>query len=148
MAANINPLYPLTFNTKSVTLSTANTARDGSGVLYLGFTASVNGSRLDRIIIYNTPSQVSGAASIVILFRIFISDTTGSNYKLYRECSISGALTNTVNGSNGPIVNLDISINLGILLSYGQQIAYTLSQINTTSPLLTNFCATSEGVNF
>lgn len=63
------------------TISTANTARDGTGTIGVVFTAGTNGSRIDRVVIKATGTTTAG------LVRLFIHD--GTSARLYREIGVS-----------------------------------------------------------
>lgn len=51
MAQNTSPIFVLTPNTATATISAANTSRDGTGALVLLFSGGTNGSRLDSILL-------------------------------------------------------------------------------------------------
>ena len=69
-----------------------NTARDGSGTegvnIFLAFTAGVNGSRVDRVIV-NAAGTL--AATTAGMARFFISGSDGTNKRLWREWQITAA---------------------------------------------------------
>lgn len=67
-------------------VSTANTARDGSGTLATIFTPGANGARVDKITIVATGTTTAG------MVRLFIHD--GANARLYREIEVT-AITPT-----------------------------------------------------
>ena len=81
MAANTNPIYSIAGRTDSVAANntglivgpTANTALDGTGTLYKGFTAGTNGSYLQKIRF----RPVGSPAATVC--RVFISSSTTTN---------------------------------------------------------------------
>jgi len=66
-------------------LSTANTARDGSGTLATVFTAASDnaGSRVDRLSINATGITTSG------MIRLFITNSGGTSTRLIQEISVS-----------------------------------------------------------
>lgn len=66
-------------------LSTANTARDGSGTLATVFTAASDnaGSRVDRLSINATGTTTSG------MIRLFITNSGGTSTRLIQEISVS-----------------------------------------------------------
>jgi hypothetical protein len=81
MAANTAPIYSIAGRTDSVAANntglivgpTANTALDGTGTLYKGFTAGTNGSYLQKIRF----RPVGSPAATVC--RVFISSSTTTN---------------------------------------------------------------------
>lgn len=81
MPANTNPIYSIAGRTDSVAANntglivgpTANTALDGTGTLYKGFTAGSNGSYLQKV----RYRPVGSPAATV--GRIFISSSTTTN---------------------------------------------------------------------
>lgn len=89
MPANTTPVFTLTPNIGLAAVAAANTASDGSGVLNTLFTASSNGSRLERITYTN--AQIVPAASSAMVIRFFITDTLGANPRLLREVALATA---------------------------------------------------------
>lgn len=63
-----------------VTITTANTNRDGTGTIGTVLTAGSNGTRINKIRIKAVNTVTVG------MIRLFIHD--GSNYKLYREVEV------------------------------------------------------------
>ena len=88
MAANTNPIFTLTPKVGMVSISTANTARDGTGTLGTVFTGGTNGSRVDRIIIEATATT---AAGVVTLFVYDNSSVTN----LWQEVLVSAITPST-----------------------------------------------------
>lgn len=75
------PNYAATPRASFVVISTANTARDGTGTLGTVFTAGSNGSRIDRIIAHATGTTTAG------MVRLFVHD--GTNARLWRELPVT-----------------------------------------------------------
>jgi hypothetical protein len=77
MPANTNPIFVSTPKIGWGTLSTANTAKDGSGTLGTDivtiFTAGDNGARVEKIVFAHLGSNVQTVA------RIFINNGQGNN---------------------------------------------------------------------
>lgn len=97
MPANTSQIYVFP-SIGSARVTSANTASDGSGVLFNIYTAGVNGGRVDKVSVEN--SQVTPAASSAMMLRLFLSDNTGANFKLVSETPLSGATrSNTVMGA-------------------------------------------------
>ncbi len=115
MTANINPIFTLTPNIGIVTISVANTNRDGTGTFGTIISAGNFGTRIDRIEI----AAISSTTNNVI--RLFIDN--GSTKKLEKEILVPaitpGTLVTvylgTINYPNGLILPsswyLDASTN-------------------------------------
>lgn len=111
MAANQNPIFTLVPNAAVSTISSANTARDGSGSLVTAFTAGANGSRVDFITF--TSSQATPAASAARVQRVFLTDTGGANPTLIQEVVLAAVTasataigaTSTITFTNGLVIN-------------------------------------------
>ena len=93
MAANTSPIFLLTGNFTPARIAAANTASDGSGALVTVVTAGTDGSRVDGVRFRN--SQASAALSSAMVFRIFLSDTGGANYRLVGEVAVTAATRST-----------------------------------------------------
>lgn len=78
MAAS--PQYASTPKVGTAVISTANTARDGTGTIGTVFTAGTSGSRIDGIEIQATGTTTAG------MVRLFISD--GTNHRLFAEVPV------------------------------------------------------------
>lgn len=89
MAANTTPIFTKQGNFTPARMSAANTASDGSGSLVTLVTATTDGTRVDGVRFINSSTALGlGAAKV---FRIFLSDTGGSNFKLVGEVAVAGA---------------------------------------------------------
>ena len=93
MAANTSPIFLLTGNFTPARIAAANTASDGSGALVTLVTAGTDGSRVDGVRFRN--SQASAALSSAMVFRVFLSDTLGTNYRLIGEVAMTAATRST-----------------------------------------------------
>lgn len=121
MPANTIPIFILTPETTSATISAANTARDGSGTLVPVFTGGTFGSRVDFITFFN--AQTTATTSSAMVARVFVTDTAGLNPRLLNEVTLASvAASNTVVGANNTIFYSN-----GLLLSSGQQIQVSKS---------------------
>lgn len=121
MAANTVPIFILTPRTETAALDAANTARDGSGSLVSLFTAGSNGSRID-FITFNS-AQSTPAASSAMVGRVFVSDTSGANFRLLSEIALP-----TITASNTVIGQTQtIFYSNGLLLGSGQILSVTIS---------------------
>lgn len=75
------PNYAATPRCGLAAISTANTARDGTGTLGTVFTAGSSGSRIDTIVVQATVTTTAG------MVRLFVHD--GTNARLWREVGVS-----------------------------------------------------------
>lgn len=64
------------------TISTANTARDGTGTLGTVYTAGSSGSRIDSIVVQATATTTAG------MIRFFISNDAGTTKRLVYELPV------------------------------------------------------------
>lgn len=110
------PQYASTPKVGIAVISTANTARDGTGTLGTVFTAGASGSRIDAIEIQATGSTTAG------MVRLFLSD--GAAHRLFAEVPVVAitpsatvpAFSTLVQGNATGLVNitpLPISIPTG-----------------------------------
>lgn len=83
----INPNFAATPRGTAAPISTANTARDGTGTIATVFTAGTSGSRVDRVRI-----QASGTTTAGVV-RLFLND--GSNTRLLSEHLVTAATPST-----------------------------------------------------
>lgn len=90
MAANTNPIFIKQGNFTVGRIAAANTASDGSGALVTIVTGQTDGTRVDGVRFIN--SQATAAAAGAKVWRIFLSDTTGSNFRIVGEVNV-GAVT-------------------------------------------------------
>jgi hypothetical protein len=127
MAANIDPIFTLTPNVKTVTLPTANAVLRSDGVsaatsndnMYVCFTAGANGSFLDRIRV-NPVGAAAAVSTVATSVRIYISSvnsapsaTTAANTFLLCEIPIP-LLTSLVALSTGVTPYFEIPIGIPI----------------------------------
>jgi hypothetical protein len=82
MAANTEPVFTLTPVIGYTEIATANTARDGSGTLGTVISGATNGTRITRVRVISSGSEVGNG-----MMRLFI-DTSGSSV-LYDECAVT-----------------------------------------------------------
>jgi hypothetical protein len=83
MAANTTPIFIIKGNFTVGRISASNTASDGSGSLVTIVTGGTDGTRVDGVRFRNSSSAVSGSSAMQ--HRIFLSDTSGTNYRLVGE---------------------------------------------------------------
>ena len=87
MAANTNPIFPITPKVEWGKLTTANIAKDGTGTVVTLFTAGANGARIDQIKVRALGTNVA------TVLRLFINNgstnTTATNNSLVHEVTIA-----------------------------------------------------------
>lgn len=120
MAANMYPVIENVANIGFARPTGANTASDGSTpgggtAISTLFTPGTNGSFVYRIRVSN--SQVTPAASSAMVVRFFITDTGGTNPRLWREYALPAATR------SASVIGAYIEIGLpgrGLFLANGQ----------------------------
>ena len=90
MAANTTPIFVKQGEFTPGRIAAANTASDGSGALVTVVTAGADGTRVDGVRFMN--SQATAAAAAAKVWRIFLSDTGGTNFRIIGEV-IAAAVT-------------------------------------------------------
>lgn len=83
MAANTNPVFTKAPIIGEAQISTANTARDGTGTLGTVLTGGADGYRVDAIVVKATGTTTAG------MVRLFIDN--GSTVRLWQEVSVTAA---------------------------------------------------------
>lgn len=127
MAANINPIFPLTPKISWGTLTTANTAKDGTGTIVSVFTAGANGARLDRIKVRSTGTAVA------TVLRIFINNgqdaTVAANNTLYLETTIAATTLSETAALADNIIAMDVTLPAGysVTCTIGTTVAASLA---------------------
>jgi len=96
MAKNTNPVFGLDGTIGAITVTTANTAKDGSGTINTLVTGNANGTRISHM--QAISSQASPAANTNSVVRFFISLDSGTTWFLFREVTFAN-----VTGSNTAI---------------------------------------------
>jgi len=89
MAINTSPIFISRGNILPARIAAANTASDGSGSLVTILTGSTDGTRVDGVRFRN--SQITAATSSNMVHRIFLSNTSGSSYRLIGEIATAAA---------------------------------------------------------
>jgi hypothetical protein len=93
MPINTIPIFISRGNFTPARIAAANTASDGSGALVTLVTAPTDGTRVDGVRFIN--SQVTAAAAGAKVYRIFLSDTGGTNHRLIGEVAALAATRST-----------------------------------------------------
>lgn len=122
MAANVQPIFPLIPKIGMGTLTTANTAKDGTGAVTTVLTAnpSGNGLRVDSI------KLKANGTNVATVLRLFINNgnpnSTPSNNILFVEISLPATTLTEVAATT------DISITFNDIL-YGQGVTNAFPQL-------------------
>lgn len=116
MAANTNPVFTLTPNiTVGQTVTTANTAKDGTGTVVTVHTAGANGSY-----VYYVTFQPMGTNTASV-GRIFInngsSNATPGNNSYFADASLPATTNSEVAGIGKTIIPVNMSIPAGYKLN-------------------------------
>ena len=85
MTVNTSPIFTLTPVIGMVSISTANTARDGSGTLGSVVTGGTNGTRISKITVQATATVTDG------MIRLYIFDGASAT-KLWKEISVAATV--------------------------------------------------------
>lgn len=80
--ANTTPIFTLTPRVGMVRISTANTARDGSGTTGDVITGATSGTRVDRVVVTGNGTTTAG------MVRLFIYDGS-ANTRAWREVVVT-----------------------------------------------------------
>jgi hypothetical protein len=125
MAANTTPIFVLGGNFTPGRIAAANTASDGSGALVTIVTAGSNGARVDGVRFIN--SQATAAAAAAKVWRIFLSDTGGTNFRIIGEVIAAAVTRSTTVAGQTAIYTFDQSIIMqsGQIMSVCQSIYTT-----------------------
>lgn len=113
MAANNAAIFPAKGKIQWGTVTTANTAKDGTGTVVTIFTAdATNGSRLDTIKVRALGTNVA------TVLRIFINNgstnATAANNSLYYDITIAA----TTNSETAALVDTEIPMDLVLPAGY------------------------------
>lgn len=136
MPANTSPIFPLTPQVNWATLTTANTATDGTGTVSTIFTAGTDGGRVDYI------RCVARGTNVATVLRIFINNgstnATAANNTLIHEQVLPSTTASNVVDAGGEI---DVPLNISIPNAY---------RINVTigTAVSTGWAVTAIGGNY
>ena len=120
MPANFQPIFALTPETAFATVTAATTDRTGATMTNTVtlLTATTNGTKITQI-----GAKVAGtnAATLVL---IFISDTTGANFKLFDEIGLATiTASNTVTSQRAVTTYSDLQLKAGQVVKVGITVA-------------------------
>jgi hypothetical protein len=110
MAANNTPIFPVTPICSWGTVTTANTAKDGTGTVVTVFTAGANGARIDQIKVRALGSNVA------TVMRFFVNNgsanSSAANNSLVHETTIAA----TTLSETSQLLDNDILIQKGAIV--------------------------------
>ena len=109
MAVTALPIFAQTpIFTVGATVTTANTAKDGTGTVVLIYTAGVNGSRIDNIKVRSTGTAVA------TVIRVFVNNgatnVTATNNSLYVEATIAATTLSETAAQVDNLILMNISL--------------------------------------
>jgi hypothetical protein len=109
MAVTALPIFAQTpIFTVGATVTTANTAKDGTGTVVLIYTAGVNGSRIDSIKVRSTGTAVA------TVLRVFVNNgatnVTATNNSLYVEATIAATTLSETSALVDNLILMNISL--------------------------------------
>ena len=130
MSANSANGIPIFINKGNLTIgriAAANTASDGSGALVAVVTATTDGTRVDGVRFTN--SQTTAAAAAAKVFKIFLSDTSGTNFKIIGEVIAAAVTRSTTVAGQTAIYSFDQPIIMasGQIMSVCQSVYTTVA---------------------
>ena len=120
--ANTKPIFALTPETAMVTVSAATTDRTGATTANLVdlLTAGTNGTKITQI-----GAKVAGD-NLGTLVLIFITDTNGSNPKLFDEIELTAVTASTLTTSQREVTTYaDLQLKAGQKIQVGITVAIT-----------------------
>jgi hypothetical protein len=122
MAANTSPIFALTPEAAFVTVTAATTDRTGATTANLSelLTAATDGTKITQI---GAKAGGSNAATIVL---IFITNTSGTNPKLYDEIAMEAVTAGTTTTSQRQVTAYsDLQLKSGQKVLVGNTVAVT-----------------------
>ena len=120
MPANFQPIFALTPETAFATVTGATTDRTGAtmGDTITLLTAAINGTKITQI-----GAKVAGTNAAVLVL-IFISDTTGANFKLFDEIALAAITPSTTTTSQRAVTAYsDLQLKAGQVVKVGITVA-------------------------
>jgi len=118
MAANTSPIFGLAPVIGQVSIATANANRDGTGTIATLKTGTVNGSRIDFVVVKSTVTTTAG------MIRLYIDDGAG-NIFLWDELSVGAAVpSGTVQAFRG-VIPVNVVLPSGFILKISTNNAET-----------------------
>jgi hypothetical protein len=122
MAANTSPIFALSPELAIATVTTATTDRTGATMTNTVtlLTAATNGTKITQI-----GAKVAGtnAATLVL---IFVSDSSGANFKLFDEIALPNLTpSNTITSQRAVTAYSDLQLKAGQVVKIGTTVAIT-----------------------
>jgi len=120
MPANTQPIFALTPETAFATVTAATTDRTGATMTNTVtlLTATTNGTKITQI-----GAKVAGT-NVPTLVLIFISDTTGANFKLFDEIALAAiSATTTATSQRAVTTYSDLQLKAGQVVKVGITVA-------------------------
>ena len=116
MTMNINPTFPLTPQVEWGTITTANTAKDGTGTVVTIFTADVtNGSWVQFIKL--KPLGTNTASVLRIFLNNGSANSTPANNSLLYEYSLAATTLTEIAGQSDQQIDCDWTLPAGYKLN-------------------------------
>jgi hypothetical protein len=122
MPANTSPIFALSPELSFATVTGATTDRTGATMTNTVtlLTAATNGTKITQI-----GAKVAGtnAATLVL---IFVSDSTGANFKLFDEIALTAVIASTSQSSQRAVTAYsDLQLKAGQVVKVGTTVAIT-----------------------
>ena len=120
MPANFQPIFALTPETSFATVTAATTDRTGATMTNTVtlLTATTNGTKITQI-----GAKVAGTNTPTLVL-IFISDTTGANFKLFDEIGLTAVTASTSVSSQRAVTTYsDLQLKAGQVVKVGITVA-------------------------
>ena len=120
MPANFQPIFALTPETSFATVTAATTDRTGATMTNTVtlLTAATNGTKITQI-----GAKVAGTNTSTLAL-IFISDTTGANFKLFDEIALVAVTASTTVTSQRAVTTYsDLQLKAGPVVKVGITVA-------------------------
>jgi hypothetical protein len=122
MAANTSPIFALSPELAFATVTGATTDRTGATMTNTVtlLTAATNGTKITQI-----GAKVAGTNAGTLVL-IFISDSSGANFKLFDEVVLSGITASTTQTSQRAVTAYsDLQLKAGQVVKVGTTVAIT-----------------------
>ena len=120
MPANTSPIFALTPELAFATVTAATTDRTGATMTNTVtlLTAATNGTKITQI-----GAKVAGTNTATLVL-IFVSDSSGANFKLYDEIGLSAITADTTTTSQRAVTAYaDLQLKAGQVVKVGTTIA-------------------------
>ena len=112
MPANTSPIFPLTPNVAWATVTTANTAKDGTGTVATVFTAGANGARVDYLKVRALGTNVA------TVIRVFVNNGGSNAVAANNSLILDQTIAATTNSETAQLVDNLIQLDLSLPANY------------------------------